>query len=152
MHFSEYDSPVGKLLLCSDGTALKGAWFDREVPEIREEDPVLTAAKTWLEGYFRGEDRPPGFPLRPEGTAFQQKVWGLLLQIPYGKTCTYGQLADSFPGKMSPQAIGQAVGRNPMAIFIPCHRCLGEKGQLTGYAWGMERKQRLLQHEQKGRA
>lgn len=152
MHFSEYDSPVGKLLLCSDGTALKGAWFDREVPEIREEDPVLTAAKTWLEGYFQGEDRLPGFPLRPEGTAFQQKVWGLLLQIPYGKTCTYGQLADSFPGKMSPQAIGQAVGRNPMAIFIPCHRCLGEKGQLTGYAWGMERKQRLLQHEQKGRA
>ena len=152
MHFCEYGSPVGKLLLCSDGKALRGAWFDRETPPMQEEDAVLKAAKTWLDGYFRGETAAPDFPLSPEGTAFQKKVWDLLLQIPYGKTCTYGQLADSFPGKMSPQAIGQAVGRNPMAIFIPCHRCVGAKGRLTGYAWGTERKQRLLQHEQKGRA
>ena len=152
MHFCEYHSPAGKLLLCSDGKALRGAWFDRETPQKQEEDAILKAAKTWLDGYFRGETAAPDFPLSPEGTAFQRKVWGLLLQIPYGKTCTYGQLAESFPGKMSPQAIGQAVGRNPMAIFIPCHRCLGAKGQLTGYAWGTERKQRLLQHEQKGRA
>ena len=152
MHFCEYDSPVGKLLLCSDGAALTGLRFDREAPEIQEEDAVLKAAKKWLEGYFRGETAAPDFLIRPEGTPFQQKVWGLLLQIPYGKTCTYGQLAERFPGKMSPQAIGQAVGRNPIAIIIPCHRCVGAKGQLTGYAWGMERKQWLLQHEQKGRA
>ena len=152
MHFCEYDSPVGKLLLCSDGAALTGLRFDREAPEIQEEDAVLKAAKAWLDRYFRGEDRTPDFPIRPEGTPFQQKVWDFLLRIPYGQTLTYGQLAVCFPGKMSPQAIGQAVGRNPIAIVIPCHRCVGAKGQLTGYAWGMERKQWLLQHEQKGRA
>ena len=91
-------------------------------------------------------------PILPEGTAFQQQVWKLLLEIPYGKTRTYGDLSreiERLTGKekMSAQAVGQAVGRNPISILIPCHRVVGAKGQLTGYAGGLERKIRLLRHE-----
>lgn len=152
MNFAEYSSPVGKLLLCSDGSHLTGAWFDRELPESPEEDGVLKAAKMWLDSYFRGEFREPDFPILPDGTAFQKQVWQLLLEIPWGQVTTYGCLARQISEKMSPQAVGQAVGKNPLAIIIPCHRCIGATGKLTGYAWGTERKKWLLEHEQKGRA
>lgn len=152
MNFAEYDSPVGKLLLCSDGLHLTGLWFDREPPEPPGEDGVLKAAKNWLDAYFRGENPEPQFSLLPEGTDFQQKVWQLLLQIPYGRVTTYGHLARQISDKMSAQAVGQAVGKNPLSILIPCHRCVGAGGKLTGYAWGIEKKQWLLEHEQKGRA
>ena len=152
MNFAEYSSPVGKLLLCSDGSHLTGARFDRELPEPPEEDGVLKAAKMWLDSYFRGEFREPDFPILPEGTVFQKQVWQLLLQIPQGQTVTYGHLARQISAKMSPQAVGQAVGKNPIAIIVPCHRCVGTGGKLTGYAWGMEKKKWLLEHEQKGMA
>lgn len=152
MNFAEYSSPVGSLLLCSDGIHLTGVWFDREIPEPLKEDGVLRAAKQWLDGYFRGEGREPEFPILPEGTAFQKQVWQLLRQIPYGQVTTYSCLARQISERMSPQAVGQAVGKNPLAIIVPCHRCLGAGGKLTGYAWGIEKKQWLLEHEQKGRA
>lgn len=152
MHFAEYDSPLGKLLLCSDGGSLTGLWFDRDMPEGAQQDPVLEAAKAWLDGYFRGAPGEPGFPVKPEGTDFQKRVWDLLLQIPYGQVRTYGDLARELSPGMSAQAVGQAVGRNPISILIPCHRCVGAGGKLTGYAWGIERKKWLLEQEQKGRA
>lgn len=152
LHFAEYLSPVGKLLLRSDGLALTGLWFDREAPEELSEDEVLQAAKRWLDGYFCGEKEAAEIPLALEGTAFQKQVWELLAGIPYGRTRTYGELARDLAmrqgkDRMSAQAVGQAVGSNPISILIPCHRVVGAKGQLTGYAWGIEKKQWLLCHE-----
>lgn len=154
LHFAEYDSPVGKLLLRSDGSALTGLWIGRDMPERGTEDPILKDAALWLEGYFRGEVPSVTVPLAPEGTAFQLLVWELLLAIPYGGTKTYGEIAREAASrlgkeKMSAQAVGQAVGSNPISILIPCHRVVGAKGQLIGYAWGIEKKQWLLSHEKK---
>lgn len=147
MHFAEYNSPVGKLLLRSDGEALTGLWIGRETEAPLSEDEVLRRAGEWLDGYFRGEDEAVDFPLAPQGTAFQKRVWALLLTIPHGQVTTYGDLAKQLGKKMSAQAVGQAVGKNPISILIPCHRVVGAKGQLTGYAWGIEKKQWLLRHE-----
>ncbi len=152
MKFAEYSSPVGKLLLRSDGTALTGLWFQEDAELHLEEDAILSEAKQWLDGYFRGENRPVGFVRNPQGTAFQRLVWRLLEDIPCGETRTYGDLARQAAAamgkeKMSAQAIGQAVGSNPISILIPCHRVVGARGQLTGYAWGLEKKKWLLSHE-----
>lgn len=152
MHFAEYDSPVGRLLLRSDGKALTGLWIGRETAEPLSEDEVIRKAKLWLDSYFRGESRSLDLPISPEGTDFQKQVWQLLLAVPYGETRTYGELAGEMAVRtgrktMSAQAVGQAVGRNPISILIPCHRIVGAKGQLTGYAWGIEKKQWLLEHE-----
>ena len=104
--------------------------------------------REWLEVYLAG--REPAFtpPLHLQGTPFQLKVWQLLLQVPYGTTTTYGQLARLLDGRMSSQAVGQAVGRNPVALIVPCHRVVGAGGRLTGYAYGLELKRRLLLLEQ----
>ena len=151
MHFAEYHSPLGKLLLCSDGAFLTGLRIGGELPAEEDEDAVLKQAKLWLDDYFRGENREVDFPLRPEGTDFQKQVWRLLVQIPYGQTTTYGALARQISEGMSAQAVGQAVGRNPIGILIPCHRVVGSGGKPTGYAWGIEKKQWLLEHEEKHR-
>ncbi|MGM9529892.1 MAG: methylated-DNA--[protein]-cysteine S-methyltransferase [Phascolarctobacterium sp.] len=118
-------------------------------------DAVLAKTKQWLDEYFAGHCPDFTPPLKPQGTPFQELVWQLLLDIPYGATTTYGELAQAVAqrlGKerMSAQAVGQAVGRNPIAIIIPCHRVVGSKGQLTGYAGGLERKRALLELEQSG--
>ncbi len=110
--------------------------------------PVLQLTTSWLERYFAGQrPEPEELPLAPQGTPFQQQVWKLLLDIPYGEFRTYGQLAKHFDAPMSAQAIGQAVGRNPIGILIPCHRILGAGGKLTGYSAGLEVKRWLLHHE-----
>ena len=112
--------------------------------------PILEQTKNWLDRYFAGQaPSPDELPLRPEGTPIRRLVWKLLLEIPYGETVTYGDLAKKAAcrlGKaaMSAQAVGQAVGRNPIAIIIPCHRCMGSDGSLTGYAGGVHYKQFLL--------
>lgn len=147
MHFAEYSSPVGVLVLASDGKVLRGLRMGGKAPEQTEEDEILHRTRLWLDRYFRGENPGPDIPLAPEGTAFQQRVWQRLLEIPYGETCTYGDIAREMSGKMSAQAVGQAVGRNPIGILIPCHRVMGAGGKLTGYAWGIERKEWLLNHE-----
>ena len=150
MDYGTYESPMGMLLLAWEETALTGLWMNREIPEQTKALPE--AVKQWLDGYFLGRPGEISFPLNPTGTPFQKQVWKLLLTIPYGQTRTYGEIARemaALTGKetMSAQAVGQAVGKNPISILIPCHRVVGTGGKLTGYAYGMEKKIWLLRHE-----
>lgn len=149
-----YDSPLGPLTMVSDGQALTALRFG--LPEEEEcPDAVLLDTGNWLSRYFAGDPLPvSAIPMAPAGTAFQQLVWKLLLQIPCGETVTYGALAREAAvllGKpaMSAQAVGGAVGKNPIAILIPCHRVMGKNGSLTGYAYGIDKKACLLRHEEK---
>ena len=154
-YFAEYDSPVGRLVLQSDGISLTGLWMNGEPDQNAapaDTLPVLRQAMAWLDAYFRGENPVIDFPLAPEGTEFQRQVWEILRKIPLGQTRSYGSIAREMAQrigkeKMSAQAVGGAVGRNPISILIPCHRVVGAQGQLTGYAGGLERKRWLLDHE-----
>ena len=150
------DSPLGGIVLSSDGQAITGLWFEGQAhfpAELArtEHTHVFDEAIRWLEVYFSG--KRPDFtpPVALEGTPFRKAVWQALLEIPYGRTATYGGLAKAlsekgFP-KASPRAVGGAVARNPISIIVPCHRVLGAGGRLTGYAGGLERKQALLKLE-----
>ena len=157
-------SPLGDILLASDGEALTGLWFagQKHFPaELLEHacmqrTSVFAQAEKWLKAYFAGEQPAQLPPLAPQGTAFQREVWQILLEIPYGQTVTYGEIARRLAKKrgiaaMSAQAVGGAVGHNPISLMIPCHRVLGAGGSLTGYAGGMERKKALLALEAAGR-
>ena len=151
-YFTFYVSPLGDLVLRSDGHGLTGLCpleFASVADGIQQDScPVFLAAKAWLDDYFLGKPRAIDFPLSPAGTDFQERVWDILQTVGYGETVTYGAIARRLSDTMSAQAVGGAVGKNPIAILIPCHRCIGAKGQLTGYAWGSERKQWLLRHEE----
>ena len=155
-----YDSPLGGILLAADETGLTGLWFDGEkyfadnlsAEHTMRETPILADTSRWLDIYFTG--REPDFtpPLHPIGSAFRQGVWELLLQIPYGQTTTYGEIARQLAEKqglarMSAQAVGGAVGHNEISVIIPCHRVVGTNGSLTGYAGGIDKKIRLLELE-----
>lgn len=149
MDYCKCPSPLGTLYLTADEGGLAGIWMH---PEKTEDFPVLSQAKVWLDSYFAGNPAEISFPLNPQGTAFQQQVWDILLTIPYGQTRTYGDIAREIAARtgkkeMSAQAVGQAVGANPIAIAIPCHRVVGARGKLTGYAGGLEKKEWLLRHE-----
>ena len=156
----QYDSPLGGMLLAADEIGLTGLWFSgqkyfaRGLPAERTErsTPVLTEAKRWLDLYFSG--REPDFipPLHPAVSAFRRAVWQILLQVPYGQTITYGEIARQLAEKrglarMSAQAVGGAVGHNEVSVIIPCHRVVGTNGSLTGYAGGIGTKVRLLELE-----
>ncbi len=150
---SKYQSPLGELLLAADEIGLTGAWFagqkfcPQDLSEWEEgETPLLQAAKGWLDVYFSGQEPSFSVPLHLAGTPFQLSVWNALGEIPYGSVTTYGQLAKSL-GCRSAQAVGGAVGRNPVSVFVPCHRVLGAGGDLTGYAGGLARKKFLLELE-----
>ena len=154
MILDTFDSPLGRINLCSDGTCLTAVTFagqkheENHIPEnvVFGSCAVLEQTKLWLRQYFHGEN-PDFLPqMKPAGTAFQQKVWAALLEIPYGKTVTYGDLAKKL-GCKSAQAVGGAVGKNPISILIPCHRVVGADGSLTGYAGGVEKKEFLLDLE-----
>ncbi len=155
-----YDSPLGGMLLAADEVGLTGLWFEGQkyfadtLPQehVQRETPVLAETRRWLDVYFSG--REPDFlpPLHPLGSPFRQAVWELLLQIPYGRTVTYGDLARQLAERqglphMSAQAVGGAVGHNHISILIPCHRVVGSGGSLTGYAGGIDKKIRLLELE-----
>ncbi len=155
-----YDSPLGGILLAADDVGLTGLWFDGQKyfarglsnERIAQETPILTEAKRWLDIYFTG--KKPDFtpPLHPIGSAFRRSVWEILLQIPYGQTATYGEIARQLAKKqglerMSAQAVGGAVGHNKISIIIPCHRVVGADGSLTGYAGGIGKKEKLLELE-----
>ena len=149
-YYTRYRSPVGPLVLISDGEALTGLTFTE--PDSRWEYldnlSIFDSVRRWLDSYFAGNPGVLDFPLSPAGTGFQHRVWEILSTIPYGETVTYGTIAKLLEDKMSPQAVGQAVGKNPIAIIIPCHRVVGTKGKITGYAWGIEKKKWLLRHEE----
>ena len=157
---TNYDSPLGKVLLTADEAGLTGLWFygEKYFPHdlyegyIQEETEILAESKKWLDEYFGGSE--PNFtpPLDPAGSEFRHEVWDILLQIPYGKTTTYGEIAAVLAKRrgilrMSAQAVGGAVGHNPVSIIIPCHRVVGHNGNLTGYAGGIDRKIKLLEIE-----
>ena len=155
-----YESPLGGILLAADEIGLTGLWFEGQkyfahgLPTERTEGstPALSETKRWLDIYFAG--REPDFtpPLPPTGSSFRQAVWEILLQIPYGKTTAYGEIARQLAKKqgvphISAQAVGGAVGHNEICIIIPCHRVVGTSGSLTGYAGGIDKKIRLLELE-----
>ena len=151
-----YHSPLGDLSLAADEWGLIGVWlvgqkyFERGISSqvfLEAANPVLSQAKQWLDAYFAGEKTEQDkLVLFPQGTPFQKQVWQALLEIPLGQTQTYGEIAKKI-NCPSAQAVGGAVGRNPLSIIVPCHRVLGSKGQLTGYAGGIDKKIWLLQHE-----
>lgn len=155
-----YSSPLGGITLASDGDALIGLWFDGQKyfadtlkPEHCEKDlPVFDASVRWLDIYFSG--KAPDFtpPLSMKTSTFRKAVWEILLTIPYGQTMTYGEIARRIAKQrglthMSSQAVGGAVGHNPISLIIPCHRVVGSDGSLTGYAGGIDKKIKLLSME-----
>lgn len=153
---TRYSSPLGKIILMSDGTALTELDFSEGVPEAsavhtQKDLPVFREVCRWLDVYFAGRDPGTLPPLAPHGTAFQQAVWKVLRGIPYGTTTTYGRIAARIAaargGRMSAQAVGGAVRCNPISILIPCHRVIGTDGSLTGYAGGLDKKEYLLRLE-----
>ena len=154
IYTAHYTSPLGGITLASDGMTLTGLYFDgeRDFPDLsaahKKDLPVFGEAMHWLDLYFAGKEPDFSPALNPTGTAFQQAVWEILRTIPYGGTTTYGAIAkrlEKVTGKrMSAQAVGGAVGRNPISILIPCHRVIGADGSLTGYAGGLDKKEYLL--------
>ena len=155
-----YKSPLGDILLASDDVGLTGLWFEGQryfalhlaADHIEKETDILMQAKKWLDIYFSGHE--PDFipPLHVEGTSFHREVCEIMLSIPYGKTMTYGEIAQPIASrrgirKMSARAVGGAVGHNEISIIIPCHRVVGANGNLTGYGGGISRKIRLLELE-----
>ncbi len=152
--FSYFESPIGRLLLTSDGTALTGLYMEpsrkAQCTDGWIEDvsvAPLSATVRQLTEYFEGTRREFDLPLRLQGTAFQQRVWRELTEIPYGQTWSYGQLAHRIDKPRASRAVGLANGRNPISILVPCHRVIGADGSLTGYGGGIERKRWLLVHE-----
>ncbi len=147
-----YDSPLGRIVLTADDIGLTGLYFDQEC-HIQDVDPscddVIDDAMGWLDAYFRGDVPDIHVRLHPIGTPFQMSVWDEIGRIPYGGTTTYGAIARTIAERrgiprMSAQAVGNAVGKNPIAIIIPCHRVIGSDGSMTGYAGGVDRKIALL--------
>ena len=147
--YATVDSPIGELLLTGEAGALTRLYMSPfEIDPAWEHDPAALAEPArQLEEYFSGERTEFELELAPAGTAFQQRVWALLLDIPYGETTTYGALADALGNPRTVRAVGLANGRNPISIVVPCHRVIGADGSLVGYGGGLERKRTLLAHE-----
>lgn len=159
-----YESPLGTIHIAADEQFLRGVWFEgqkyfaesmkNEKQAVQIDSPraadILERTASWLDDYFAGKNPSvSGFPLAPVGSPFRQEIWKLLLEIPYGEVTTYGALAKEAALRMgrrsmSAQAVGGAVGHNPISILIPCHRIIGADGSLTGYAGGLDRKMQLL--------
>lgn len=160
LYYKKAASPLGEITLRSDGEALTGLWFaddkhygakDIAGAALADLD-VFTQAEEWLAEYFAGREPKVSVPLKLQGSEFQMQVWRLLQDIPYGRLVTYGDIAKKIAAqkgvaRMSAQAVGGAVGHNPLCIIVPCHRVVGANGSLTGYGGGMWRKVRLLELE-----
>jgi methylated-DNA-[protein]-cysteine S-methyltransferase len=150
-------TPLGVMTAAAENEALRGLWFagQKYYPAktgewiTKPEHPVFIILNRWLAGYFAGNNPPHTFRLDPQGTDFQKSVWEILLTIPYGRVSTYGEIAKRIAARrglssMSAQAVGGAVGHNPVSLLIPCHRVIGAGGSLTGYAGGIDKKKALL--------
>jgi methylated-DNA-[protein]-cysteine S-methyltransferase len=159
-YVSHYASPLGNMTLAADEKGLTGLWFDGQKyfalyldKEHEEKElPVFQLAKKWLDMYFSGKKPDVKVPLHFTGSDFQNEVWEILYSIPYGKTMTYGEIAQIMAKRrglqrMSAQAVGGAVARNEISLIVPCHRVVGSNGSLTGYAGGISRKAALLKME-----
>lgn len=160
LYYTYYESPVGKVMLLASEEALAGLWLPGQKVDqqlmaravFQDYTPILEQGRTWLDRYFSGgQPTPEEIPLDPQGSVFRKRVWRRLCKIPYGQLETYGQIARELGaenrGKMSAQAVGGAVGHNPIALIIPCHRVIGANGNLVGYGGGLALKKRLLYHE-----
>lgn len=161
MHYiNHYNSPLGKITFASNGKELTGLWFNGQkyfastlTKEYEQKNlPVFEQTAKWLDIYFSGKNPDFTPPLFLSSTSFRNEVWKILLTIPYGKIMTYGEIAKLMAEnrgveKMSAQAIGGAVGHNPISIIVPCHRVMGKNGSLTGYAGGVDIKEKLLKFE-----
>lgn len=137
----------GWLVLVAENNAIVKAYFSDQDESEGTPDSVLIDALQQLQEYFSGNRKIFNLDLQPAGTEFQKKVWAELAKIPSGRTLTYQKFAESFSDSKSVRAVASAIGANPVALLIPCHRVLGSNGSLTGYAWGIARKEWLLQHE-----
>ena len=159
-YIQHYDAPLGRILLAADEVGLTGLWFDGAkyfadglpAEHTERETPVLSEARRWLDVYFSGRAPDHLPPLRYDSTPFRRQVCEIMLTIPYGSTMTYGQIAAEVARRhglanMSAQAVGGAVGHNPISLMIPCHRVVGTNGSLTGYGGGIARKVKLLELE-----
>lgn len=153
---SVYESPIGNLILLSDGEFLTGLFFENEsVFNYSSNDnlEVFKITKEWLDDYFNGlNPKPDSIPIKQTGTEFQMLVWKELMSIPYGTTTTYGDIATKIAAikginKMSSQAVGNAIHNNKVAIIVPCHRVIGKNNRLVGYAAGLDKKKSLLELE-----
>lgn len=160
-YISHYESPLGNILLSADDIGLTGLWFEGQKhfalhldkKHVELEIPLFEPIKRWLNVYFSGKEPNFSVPLHLIGTEFQKEVWAILRTIPYGCTLTYGEIARRIAierdlKSMSAQAVGGAVGHNPISVVVPCHRVVGTNGSLTGYAGGIDRKNWLLNLEQ----
>lgn len=154
MYYDKYPSPLGTLWLFGDEKGLARLFIGEEYagPGEPAAPEQFAPVRRWLDAYFAGEPIPVDFPLALTGTEFQKLIWKLLLEVPFGQTRTYGELAREAARHMgretmSAQAVGGAVGRNPVWIIVPCHRIIGAGGSLTGYAGGIDKKHWLLDHE-----
>lgn len=167
MYICLYHSPIGRIFLASNGDFLTGLWLEgqnyfasnlpayekNKLPySLQNNLPVFKQAFNWLDIYFSGNEPDFTPKLNPQGSPFRKTVWDIMLKIPYGKTTTYGQIAQQIAKQkgiknMSAQAVGGAVGHNPISIIIPCHRVIGANGNLTGYAGGLDKKCYLLKLE-----
>lgn len=157
---TSYQTPFGEVILTAEGSMLTGLWFTEQGRQSlgskkqEQKSPILEETKRWLDIYFTGKE--PNFmpKIKIPGSIFQIEVWEILRQIPYGETMTYGEIAKMVARKrgverMSAQAVGHAVGKNKIAIIIPCHRVIGSDGRIVGYAGGVERKIQLLALEKR---
>lgn len=161
VHFrTVLDSPLGPILLTSDGAQLTGLYLEVSdtvlarvaaafgtEPETKDDLPLFAATASQLDEYFSGRRQQFDLPLAPYGTDFQRTVWQGLLEIPYGRTANYGELAEAVGRPKAARAVGAANGKNPISIIVPCHRVIGANGSLTGYAWGEDKKRTLLDLE-----
>lgn len=151
--YARIDSPIGALLLTSDGAALTGVFMEehrhgpRRDDGWRPDDAPFAAARAQLAEYFAGERTEFDLPLAPAGTPFQRRVWEELVRIPFGERISYAELARRIGDPKAVRAVGGANGRNPVSVIVPCHRVIGADGSLTGYGGGIERKRWLLAHE-----
>lgn len=144
-----YESEIGRIGIIESGGKITNVYITDEVPKDVQlcETPLLKEAVRQLESYFAGRLKKFSLPLEPEGTAFMKQVWAALCEIPYGKTASYGEIAEKVGRPKAARAVGLANNRNPIPIFIPCHRVIGADGSLTGYAGGLEMKKKLLDLE-----
>lgn len=153
LYESSIDGPLGKLRLIADDNGLRGIYYQdhKNVPNLATipsvEHPILIRARQQLAEYFAGERTVFDLPLSLHGTPFMQRVWEALAAIPFGETRTYGELARVIGVPKASRAVGRANGLNPVSIVLPCHRVVGSSGKLTGYAGGLDNKERLLRHE-----